>query len=343
MLQRTNVLRAPAALAGVALLAAACGGGGSSAGGVGGSVVVSGSSTVEPISVAVAEKFQADNPDVKVSVDGPGTGDGFELFCNGETDISDASRPIQPEEIEACQGNGIEFIELKIGIDGLSVLTSRENDKIDCLDFHDLYALLGPESEGFDSWADANDLAAELGAAHAPYPDMPLDITAPGEESGTYDSFIEIVLEDIAVEERGQPEDGPFVRPDYQASPNDTVIIEGIAGSPSSLGWVGYAYYVQNQDVVKALEIAEPGGDCVAPTHDTIASGEYPIARDLYIYVNAAKAKENPAVASYVDFYLSDPGIASVEEVGYVAITPEDLQASRAAWEARTTGSQVQS
>lgn len=336
-----NRARLAAAIGAVALLAAACGGGGAGAeDGLTGSVVVSGSSTVEPISVAVAEKFVAANPEVAIDVTGPGTGDGFELFCNGETDISNASRAIDTEEeVPVCEENGIEFIELKVAIDGLSVITSPENDQVDCLDFKDLYALLGVESEGFEQWSDANELGEELGAGNVPYPDVPLEVTAPGEESGTYDSFVEIVLEGIAVDERGQPEDGPFVRPDYQASANDSVIIDGISGSPTSLGWVGYAFYVQNPDAVKAVAIADgEGGECVEPTPETISSGDYPIARDLFIYVNTAKLEDSEALRAYVDLYLSDEGIASVNEVGYVDLAEEDLAATREVWESEETG-----
>jgi len=339
-----NRARRVIAFGATALLAAACGGGGGGGAGGGegltGSVVISGSSTVEPISVAVAEKFVAANPEVAIDVTGPGTGDGFELFCNGETDISDASRAIDTkEEVPVCKKNGIEFIELKVGIDGLSVITSPENDQVDCLDFKDLYALLGIESEGFEQWSDANELGEELGAGNVPYPDVPLEVTAPGEESGTYDSFVEIVLEGIAVDERGRPEDGPFVRPDYQASANDSVIIDGIGGSPTSLGWVGYAFYVQNPDAVKALPIADGnGGECVEPTPETISSGEYPIARDLFIYVNKAKLEESEALRAYVDLYLSEEGIASVNEVGYVDLAEEDLAATREVWESEETG-----
>ncbi len=330
-----------------ALIASACGGdadGDDTTGEVpekelSGSISVSGSSTVEPISVAVAEKFSAEQPGVEISVEGPGTSDGFELFCNGETDISDASRPIDTEdEVPLCEENGVEFIELKVGIDGLSVITSTENSEIACLDFKDLYALLGPESEGFESWADANDLAEEIGAGHAPYPDVPLEVTAPGEESGTYDSFAELVLEDIAYEERKIKEDDPVVRPDYQASANDNVIIEGITGSPTSLGWVGYAFASQNPDTITLLPIAEEGDDCVEPTSETISSGDYPIARDLFIYVNKQKAEDNEALKAFVEYYMSDEGIASVAEVGYVDLAEEDLQATRDAWESQEAG-----
>ena len=303
-----------------------------------GEVVVSGSSTVEPITSLAAENFRAENPEVEIAVDGPGTSDGFELFCKGDTDISDASRPIDPEEIKACKKEGIDFIELKVAIDGLSVVTSSENTGVDCLDFKDLYALLGPESEGFDDWSDANDLAKEVGAGHAPYPDVPLEVTAPGEESGTYDSFAELVLEDIAYEERGIKEDDPVIRPDYQSSGDDNVIIQGIQGSDSSLGWVGYAFYQNNADTVRALPVAEEGDDCVEPTIETIADGSYPIARDLFVYVNADDAENNEAVQAFIDFYLSDTGLTAVSDTGYVDQPDEEIQATVDAWEARETG-----
>jgi phosphate transport system substrate-binding protein len=302
-------------------------------GGESGQIVISGSSTVEPITARVAEAFGAMNPDVAISVDGPGTSDGFVLFCNGETDVSDASRAITEEELATCQGNGVEPIEVKVAIDGLSVLTSVNNDAVSCLAFSDLYALLGIESTGFANWSDANELAAELGAPNAPYPDVPLSVTAPGEESGTFDSFVEIVLEDIA-EERGQD---PNPRPDYVASPNDNVIIEGISGNDTSLGWVGYAFYVENQDVVKALAV-DGGEGCVEPTPETIASNDYPISRPLFIYVDANKLDAKPELVEFVDYYLSDEGLAEVGNAGYVDLAPEEIEEWRANWEARNVG-----
>lgn len=316
--------------------------GSSGNGEVSGEVVVSGSSTVEPISSLVAENFRAENPDVNISVDGPGTSDGFELFCNGEIDVSDASRPIDPEEIKSCEKEGIDFIELKVAIDGLSVVTSVDNTEVECLDFKDLYALLGPESEGFGDWSDANDLAKDVGAGHAPYPDVPLEVTAPGEESGTYDSFAELVLEDIAYEERGIKEDDPVIRPDYQSSGDDNVIIQGIQGSDSSLGWVGYAFYQNNDDTVRALPIAEEGDDCVEPTVETISDGSYPIARDLFVYVNADDASNNEAVQAFIDYYLSEDGLAAVSDTGYVDQPDEEIQATVDAWEAKEAGSREQ-
>jgi phosphate transport system substrate-binding protein len=339
-------------LAALAVVAAACGGdddAGASApsGGEGGEelsgeIFISGSSTVEPISRLNAELFMESNPNVSINVEGPGTGDGFELFCQGETDISDASRPIDPEEeIPACEEAGVEFIELKVGIDGIAVITNPDNE-VECLDFKDIYALVGPESEGIDTWSDATELAEEVGGSHADdFPDAPLEITAPGEESGTYDSFAELVTEGIAVDERGQSEDGPFIRPDYSASADDNVIIEGVAGSEGSFGWVGYSFYTQNQDRVRAIPIAEEGDDCIEPNEETISTAEYPISRFLYIYVNTEKLEENAALEAFVDFYVSEDGLAAVtdENVGYVALSDEDTETLQQVWEDKETGS----
>ena len=302
--------------------------------GLSGQIVISGSSTVEPISSIVAEDFTAANPGVDYSVDGPGTGDGFALFCAGEIDIADASRSIRDEEAAICEENGINYVELQIGIDGLSIITSPENGDVTCLSFGDLYALLGPESQGFDNWSDADPLADEIGAdfgeIHAPYPDIELVVTAPGEESGTYDSFVELVIADVA-EARGQD---ATTRPDYQASADDNVIIENIAGSAGSLGWVGFAFADESSDSVKSLEV--DGGDgCVAPTPDTIASGEYPISRPLFIYVNADEAAARPELAAFVAYYLSDEGIDAVSEADYVQLDEAALEETRAAWEGR--------
>ena len=314
-------------------------------GDVSGEVNVSGSSTVEPISIRVAELLEEVSPDVVVNVDGPGTGDGFALFCQGETDISDASRPIDEEEAAACEDAGIEYVELKIAFDGISVLTNPANESVECLSFADLYALVGPESQGFESWKDAQALATELGS-DTEFPDVSLDITAPGEESGTYDSFIEIALGDVAearLEAGAITEDvAETTRPDYSSQSDDNAIIAGIEGSDGSFGWVGFAFAEEAGDGVKEIPIAaEPGGECVAPEAETIADESYPISRPLFIYVNAAAAVVNPAVAAYVDFYLGE-GYSAVEEVGYVGLPDDRLEAATTTWDDRTTGTSVE-
>jgi phosphate transport system substrate-binding protein len=330
-----------------ALLGAACStnnpgdnqnnsGGGGSSSGVSGSVKVSGSSTVLPISQLVAEQFSAQNPAVQISVDGPGTTDGFVLFCKGETQVSDASRAIEPEEQAACKKGGVKYLELAIGYDGITVMTSNNNDAVSCLSKADLYALIGPESKGFKSWSDANALDKQLGG-NGNFPDVPLDLVGPGQESGTWGSFIELALKDIA-DKRGQPDDQ--TRPDYQTSANDNVIIQGIEGSDSSLGWVGFAYAEENAQNLKILGVSpaedasgEGRSDCVTPSRDTIASQTYPLSRTLYIYVNTEQAKQNPAVKAFVDYYMSDAGIKqAVSQVGYVDLPDDKIQQSQQAW-----------
>lgn len=322
------------ALIGVlALLAAACGTSGNTTtvteGGTGevpGSITVSGSSTVEPISARIGEAFQTANLGVGITVEGPGTGDGFARFCAGETDVSDASRAINDEEIANCEAAGIEYVELHIATDGITVITSPNNPDVTCLNFGDLYALTGPESEGFANWSDANDLAAEVGGT-GNFPDAPLVITAPGEESGTYDTYVDLVFGDIA-EERGTD---VAARADYQGSANDNVIVDNVGTNPTSLGWVGFAFFEENSDVLKAIEV-DGGEGCVAPTADTIASFEYPLSRPLYIYVSLTKLAENPALGAFVDYYLSDEGIAAVSEAGYVQVPAADLEETRSVW-----------
>lgn len=302
--------------------------GGSPAGGdLAGTLNISGSSTVEPITSLVAEKFQAAKPSVEIAVDGPGTSDGFELFCNGETDISDASRAISEEEIAACAANGIKPVEIEVGLDALTVIGNPASP-IDCMNFGDLYALFGPESNGFANWSDANALAAKVGG-NGGFPDAPLTIVAPGEESGTYGSFIEIALQDL-MEKRGQDTN---LRPDYQISADDNVIVENAAGTEGGLGFVGFSFAINAGDTVKRYQV-DGGSGCVDPSEENVINGTYPISRSLYIYVNPAKITENPAVKPFVDFYLSDEGIASVTEVQYVSLPTDRLEASRSAWEA---------
>lgn len=305
--------------------------------GLSGSIVVSGSSTVQPITTAVQELFNVGSPDVAISVDGPGTGDGFKLFCAGETDISDASRAIKATgEADVCASNGVHYIELKVGLDGIAVITSASNDALSCLNFNDLYSLIGPESTGFTNWKDAQAIATALGSTTV-FPDAPLTITAPGEESGTYDFFIEKVIAPIATA-RGIAADQAVARPDYQASANDNAIIEGVAGTPdnnTTIGWVGFAYVEDSLDKVKSLAL-DGGAGCVDDSVATIADGSYPISRPLFIYVNTDKAAANPALAAFVDFYLAAGTIESVlQTVPYVNLPANEIQATRDAWAAR--------
>src|SRR6266508_4054853 len=245
----SRTLRVAAAAATAALMLGAAGTAGATPGGgdLSGEVVISGSSTVEPITSLVAELFAGENPDVQVSVDGPGTGDGFQLFCNGETDISDASRAIEDEEVTACEGAGIQYTELPVAIDGLTIVVNKESD-ISCLDQQQIYALFGPESG--NSLADAQALAEELGSTNKPLPDGDVEKFTPGPESGTYDSFIEINYKDLMQErldgenippdkvdtnDEGEPEVTEPIISDGQF-PNDNDIVERVEGSDDGIG-----------------------------------------------------------------------------------------------------------
>ncbi len=322
--QSRQLLKTLAVIFTLSIVAAACGSSSDTATDAGsedagsetsGEILISGSSTVEPISVRVAELFETEAPDVLVDVDGPGTGDGFALFCEGTTDISGASRAIKDEEAATCAENGIEFTEILVGIDGIGVMTNVNNTAVDCVTFDQLFNLIGPNGEGTTTWAGADDSL----------PDAPLSIFGPGAESGTFDSFVEIVLEDLA-EEAGVE---ATTRTDYSPSADDSQILGGIETSDTSLGWVGFAFAANAP--VKLLEV--DGGDgCVAATAETIASNEYPISRDLFIYVNNAKADESAALTEFVDFYVTEGLATAVGEVGYVPLTADAQAEVQAAW-----------
>lgn len=307
----------------LSLVAAACGGSsdtasdsdGGEGSGLSGEILISGSSTVAPISTRVAELYQSVEPGVLVDVTGPGTGDGFAQFCEGTIEISDASRPIRDSEAETCAENGIEFTEILVGIDGIGVMTNSNNTAVDCVTFENLFNLIGPNGEGTTTWAEADDSL----------PDAPLQIFGPGVESGTFDSFVEIVIEDLA-EEAGV-EVG--ARTDYSPSADDSQILSGIQTSDTSLGWVGFAFAVNAP--VKLLEV--DGGDgCVAATEETIASNEYPISRNLFIYVNNNKAAESEALTQFVDFYVTEGLATAVGEVGYVPLSADAQAEVQQAW-----------
>ena len=312
---------------------------------ISGSVSVSGSSTVEPISTRVKETYNDTvSGDVEITVNGPGTSAGFREFCPGNTDINDASRAIKDKEKEDC----VPYVELKVAFDGIAVMVNPDNP-LECVSKDDLYAIAGPESEG-NTWEEAQALASSLGSTTTGWPSGTIDVIAPGTESGTYGSFIEIVLEKKA-EARGeegaftlvQDENGDdiLIRTDYAGQPDDNVIIEGINSSANGFGWVGFAFAAAAGDAVKVLDVLNPDtGECVSPSLATIADGSYPVSRSLYIYVNTDKAASNPALVSYVDYYLGDGYQDGVENafgpgVGYVAL-PADIKADTdAAWAGR--------
>ena len=299
--------------------------------GVSGNLDIHGSSTVAPISDAVAEDFQLLNPEVSYVVGDEGTGDGFELFfCVDGSDIADASRAIAEDEIALCEANGVEYVELKVAYDGLAVITHPDN-AIECLTFVDLYALFGPESDTIGTWADAAALAQSLGSTTV-FPEGALSITAPGDESGTYDSFVELALGDT-IEERATEERLRIPSEIYVASSNDNAIIQGVGGFPTSIGFVGLHYAQENSDQIKIVQV-DGGEGCVTPDEATVSDGSFPISRPLFIYPNLNRAATNAALVAYVDYYLSDEGIVNATDVGYVSLPADELTATRDAWAA---------
>ena len=351
MRNRRKWLALLAAVASLSLVAAACsnddggetgttgGSTGTTAQNLTGTITISGSSTVQPITSLVAELFNEDvSSDVSITVDGPGTGDGFVLFCDGETDIQDASRTIEDEEKTACDKNGIEYVELAVAFDGITVMTNPANADVTCLNDGDLYSLFGPESDGIDTWDGADSLAQQVGGTDN-FPSAPLEITAPGTESGTYDAFIELAgIEDTALSQ-GVPEDkAATLRTDYHSSPDDNAIITAMEGSDTPLGFVGFAFAENAGDQVKILQV--DGGDgCIEPTRDTIADQSYPLSRTLYVYVNKAKVSD-PAIKAFVDYYLTDSGIVTaVQQTGYVDLPSDQIESSRSTWTSASGGS----
>ncbi|MGB3495385.1 MAG: PstS family phosphate ABC transporter substrate-binding protein [Elainellaceae cyanobacterium] len=277
--------------------------------GVSGSIAIDGSSTVFPISEAMAEEFQKVNPDVQITVGASGTGGGFEKFCNGETQISDASRGVKPEELEACAENGIEMIEVPVATDALTVVVNPENDWVSCITLDELATIWGPDAQGnIDNWNQVN----------PEYPDAELVLYGPGTDSGTFDYFTDVV----------NGEEGAS-RGDYTSSEDDNVLVQGVVGDVNAMGYFGYAYYFENQDSMKSLEI-DGGEGCVAPTEENVLSGAYtPMSRPLFIYVSKNALEEDPAVQEFIDFYLNPENSAFVADTGYVILNDEQYTASK--------------
>ena len=309
------------------LTAGACGdddsGGTTGAGGgaLKGEIVIDGSSTVAPVSEAIAEEFRAEAPDVDVSVGTSGTGGGFKRFCADETDISDASRAIKDEEKAACDAAGVAYTELRIGLDGLAIVTSSDNTFLQCLSFEQLAAIF--KADGAQTWDQVD----------PKFPKERIPVFAPGTDSGTYDFFVEEVL--------GAPDKPESLKPrdtsTYQASENDNTIVQGIKGEKNSWGFFGFAYFKENEDALKAVAVSEDaGGECVEPRDETVESGDYPLSRPLFIYVKNSSL-ERPEVAEFVRFYLeTTPELIS--EVGYTPAPEQDYDDGLAALDEAVAG-----
>ena len=302
-----NVATLALGLLGAALLAACAGNDGSSpSSGLSGTIEIDGSSTVFPVSEAVAEEFGKLHSDVRVNVGVSGTGGGFKRFTAGETDISDASRPIKDSEAASAAENGVEYIELKVGTDGLSVMVNPRNDFAACLTTGELKSIWEPGST-IDNWSQVR----------AGFPDRPLRLYGPDSDSGTFDYFTEEI--------NGEAQAS---RSDYTASADDNVLVTGISGDRNSLGYFGYSYYTENADKLKLVAV-DAGEGCLTPTAATIEDGSYqPLSRPMFIYVSR-KSLERPEVAAFVRFYLENAR-ELVQEVGYVPLPAEAYKASLA-------------
>ena len=314
-----------------ALVCAACGGGGSQEASPSGSsaspvradiIKVDGSSTVFPITEAVAEEFQRANAGMRVTVGISGTGGGFQKFCRDETDVSDASRPIRPTEVEACATAGVQYIELPVAYDGLAIVVNPKNTWATSMTVAELKKMWEPEAQG---------KVMRWSQVRAGWPDRELHLFGAGVDSGTFDYFTEAI---------NGKEDAS--RGDYTSSEDDNVIVQGVSGDEGALGFFGYAYYAENKDKLKLVPV-DDGDDAngkgpILASLETVKDGTYrPLSRPIFIYPKL-KALERPEVRQFVEFYLGK-GVPLVTEVGYIPLSDREYEMVRGRLSGRTTGS----
>ena len=294
-------------LAAAGLLLAACGGTNS---GNGSEIRIDGSSTVAPLTAAAGELFRESNPDINVSVGTSGTGGGFAKFCAGETDINNASREIKPEEAAICEDNGIEFVEIAVANDALTVVVNKENTWATCLTVEELKTIWSPESEGtITSWSQVR----------SSFPDEPLELYGAGTDSGTFDYFTDAI----------NGEEGAS-RTDYNPTEDDNVTVQGVTGSKGALGYFGFSYFEENMDKLTAVQI-DGGNGCVTPSSEAAQNGTYsPLSRPLFIYVSKQAVEANANVEAFVDFYVDNDDAITARAL-FVPLSEEQKAAARAA------------
>jgi phosphate transport system substrate-binding protein len=281
-------------------------------------IKIDGSSTVYPITEAVAEEYQIATK-VKVTVGISGTGGGFKKFCRGETDVQNASRPILKKEMEACKEAGIQYIELPVAYDALTVVVNKKNDFVKSLTAEELKKMWEPSAQGkVKSWKQVNPA----------FPETPLKLFGAGSDSGTFDYFTEAIV-GKAKSSRG----------DYTASEDDNVLVQGVQSDKGSLGYFGFAYFEENEDKLRAVPIvAKKGAAAVMPTYESVKNGTYqPLARPLFIYVNATSAALKPELKAFINFYL-DNAPALVKEVKYIPLPANEYAAVNKHWKALKPG-----
>lgn len=306
---------------GAALLASCSDNKQNAEGSLSGEIKIDGSSTVYPLTEAVAEEFRAVQGEVRVTVGVSGTGGGFKKFSRGETDISDASRPIKAEEIELCKENNIEFIEIPVAFDGLAVVVNKDNNFVDQLTVAELKKIWEPEAQGkVKSWKQIR----------STFPDMPINLYGAGVSSGTYDYFTEAIV-GKAKSSRG----------DYTASEDDNVLVQGVSSDKGGLAYFGLAYYEENKDKLKLVPVndekEENGAGAIIPTIETVSNGTYqPLARPEFIYVNV-KAADRPEIAAFVEYYLTNAATLA-KEVGSVPLPAEVYQLALGRFTKKVTG-----
>lgn len=272
------------------------------------SINIDGSSTVYPVTEAIAEEFRAVDPDVAVTIGVSGTGGGFKKFGRGETAISNASRPIKDKEKAIAEENGIDYIELEVAYDGLAVVINPENDWVDCFTVEQLKKIWEPAAQGtITRWNQVN----------PEWPDEEIHLFGPGVASGTFDYFTEAI-----VGESGSS------RGDYTASEDDNVLVQGVSGDKFGLGFFGLAYFEENSDKLKMVAV-NGGEGCIEPSTETVSNGTYaPLSRPLFIYVNSSSVQQNPKVVDFIEFYLNEaPSL--LKDVGYVPLTDSEYKEQR--------------
>ena len=302
MLTVTKRGRAAAAATGLVLALAACGGAdagqGSADGGPAGTIQIDGSSTVAPLSEAAAEGFQEENPGARVVVGTSGTGGGFEKFCTGETDISDASRPISDEEAAICEQNGVTYEEITVANDGLAVVVNPENP-VECLTVEQLNMIWAPDS-----------MITNFNQLDPSFPDLELALFGPGTDSGTFDYFTDVI----------NGEEGAS-RTDYQPSEDDNFIVQGVQSNPGGLGYFGLSYVEENPDAIKAVAV-DGGQGCVEPSTETVLDGSYtPLGRPLFIYAST-ETVARPEGRAFLQYYIENSD-AIAEQALYVPLSEE--------------------
>ena len=311
-----------AASAVLAIGVAACGGdddddNGGSSGNLSGNIRVDGSSTVAPLTEAMAEQFKSENPDVNVTVGTSGTGGGFEKFCAGETDISDASRAIEDDEVKACEQGGVAFEEIQVANDALTVVVNP-NNPVTCLTVDQLKQVWEPKSN-LGNWSDIQGLQPSFDADVALY--------SPGSDSGTFDFFTEAINGEEGAQRTAGVND---------IGEDDNATVTGVGGAEGGMGYFGFSFYQENQDTVKALEV-DGGQGCVAPSAQTAQDGSYtPLSRPLFVYPSA-QALENETVDAFLQFYLDNIN-AIAEQIGFIPLTDQQLQESQSKLESLTSG-----